>query len=284
MNFLGTIQKRLLYLVKKLTYTGNFLFSQKKGVSSDKKDPQLIVSLTSYPARYPQLHLTLTSLLTQSVKPNMIILWLSEDQKPQAHLLRKWARLVGRGITIRYVPENIRSYKKLIYALKEFPKATIITVDDENMYPKDLVETLYTKHKEYPKSIVGTRCTYITKISKNEVSPYIEWKESTELNPSFNNFVTGVGGVLYPPNSLHKEVLNFDAFLKLAPHADDIWFKAMGVMQGTKTVPVIMGPNKLVFSKASQTGALWHTNVTQDKNSEQFKNVFSEYDLYRFMV
>ena len=42
---------------------------------------ELIVSLTSYPKRFSTLHLTLKSLLTQSVRPDRVILWLAEADK-----------------------------------------------------------------------------------------------------------------------------------------------------------------------------------------------------------
>ena len=39
----------------------------------------LIISLTSFPARYDTLHLTLKSLMGQSVRPDRVILWLAEE-------------------------------------------------------------------------------------------------------------------------------------------------------------------------------------------------------------
>lgn len=265
------------------THSLNFLLCTKSGVTDNSEEPKLIISLTSYPARYHLIHLTLVSLLLQSQKPDQIILWLSDQQKPEEKYLKKWDRLVKRGLSIKYATGDVRSYKKLIYTAQEFPKATIITVDDETMYPRHLVETLYNKHLEYPQSIVGTRCTYMTKVGENEIAPYRSWQESSEIKPSYNNFVTGVGGVLYPAQSLHKDLYNIEAFTKLAPNADDIWFKAMGLRNNIKTVPAHIKESQLVFSKRSQEDALWHTNVTKDENSEQLKNVFDKYNLYKYI-
>ena len=43
---------------------------------------------------------------------------------------------------IRWVNEDIRSYKKLIPALKNFPTDVIITADDDVIYPEDWAERL----------------------------------------------------------------------------------------------------------------------------------------------
>ena len=49
------------------------------GVTTEKRDTRLIVSLTSFPARIKTVHQTINTLLRQTVKPDHIILWLSED-------------------------------------------------------------------------------------------------------------------------------------------------------------------------------------------------------------
>ena len=44
---------------------------------------ELIVSLTSYPARFGTLHLTLGCLLDQSIKADRTILWIAHDDLDQ---------------------------------------------------------------------------------------------------------------------------------------------------------------------------------------------------------
>ena len=50
------------------------------GVTGDEKG--LIISLTSFPQRMYEIHYTLYSLLTQTVKPAKVILWLGIEQFP----------------------------------------------------------------------------------------------------------------------------------------------------------------------------------------------------------
>ena len=52
---------------------------------------------------------------------------------------------------------------------------------------------------------------------------------------------TGVGGVLYPPNSFNKEMIDSDLFKEIAPTTDDIWFWAAAVAKGTYIIPIPLG-------------------------------------------
>lgn len=45
-------------------------------------------------------------------------------------------------------------------------------------------------------------------------------KHVEEESARYGNFLTGVGGVLYPPACFSNEVLREDIFLKYAPYAD----------------------------------------------------------------
>ena len=71
----------------------------------ERRGSKDIVSLTSYPKRFRYLHLTVKSLLLQTVKPDKIILYLGDDARdvplPEAlvRLKRKVSRLnIVRGI------------------------------------------------------------------------------------------------------------------------------------------------------------------------------------------
>ncbi|BAB51279.1 acyltransferase family protein [Mesorhizobium japonicum] len=85
---------------------------------------ELIVSLTSYPKRFPTLHLTLRCLLSQTIAPNRVILWLTAEDAAQ--LPASVTDLKCHGLEIRFC-KDIRSYKKIIPTLLAFPSAYIVT-------------------------------------------------------------------------------------------------------------------------------------------------------------
>ena len=49
-------------------------------------------------------------------------------------------------------------------------------------------------------------------------------------------FLTGGGGVLYPPNCFHKDVCNEKLFKKLSPLNDDVWLNWMVRLNSTKMI------------------------------------------------
>ena len=199
------------------------------------KETGIIVSLTSFPQRMYELHYTLYSLLTQTVKPAKVILWLGEEQFPNLEndIPKSVLRLKKNGLTIKW-HKNLYSYTKLVPALKEFPNNIIVTADDDIFYEKDWLEKLVEGHNKYPDYIICHRAHKI-KLDKDKVAPYKKWtKKISSSKASFQNFLTGVGGVLYPKNCFHKDILNEELFTELAPKADDVWFWAMALLNNTK--------------------------------------------------
>ena len=208
----------------KAAHLGNY-----SGVCDLKRSVPLVVSLTSYEDRFDDLVISLYSLLTQSVKPDKIILWLSDEYESVNYLPYELTRFIKNGLEIRFV-KDIKSYTKIIYALKEFPEAVIVTADDDVFYPKDWLAKLYHSYAAHPDDIQVHRAHRVG-VNEEGIIPYESWdKHVEEETARFDNFLTGVGGVLYPPNAFSKEVLREDIFLKNAPHADDVWLWMMALI------------------------------------------------------
>lgn len=66
--------------------------------------------------------------------------------------------------------------------------------------------------------------------------PYNKWEfNCTSLKkPSYMLFATGIGGVLYPPNSLYKCALDIERVKNECLRADDVWLKVMEMLAETK--------------------------------------------------
>ena len=90
--------------------------------------PKLLVSFTSYPARINDVWKVIESLKKQTVLPEKIILWLSNDQfKGQASIPDEILRQEDGLFEVRLVDGDIRSHKKYYYAFQQFPDWTTIT-------------------------------------------------------------------------------------------------------------------------------------------------------------
>ncbi len=255
------------------------------GLTTEKRTPRLIVSLTSFPERTPEIHFTIYSLLTQTVKPDEVILWLATSQYPNGlddlpEILR---RLMKCGLKIKWC-EDLRSYKKLLPALKEYPDDVIVIVDDDVYYPADWLEKLYEEHLKDPHTVIGHRLHHIRLDSDGKPLPYRQWKKNTtQLKPSYRNFLTGCGGILYPPHSLYNDACDMNLVRRLAPFADDIWFWAMSLLNNVK-IKTFKGRYRKVLlvnpeRELRQTEELTLTklNIAGGGNDKQMADVLAHY-------
>lgn len=231
----------------------------------EKNDnPRLIISLTSYGHRIGKTApLTIASLLNQTQSPDSIVIWLAYSDKPS----RALKKLEGYGLHIKYT-DDIKSYKKLIPTLKDNPKSIIITVDDDMLYPKNWLEKTLKTYKENPRAIVVNRGKKII-IKNGQVKPYTDWPLLVDNKTNSTLMLpTGAGGVLYPPNSLDSRVVDQSLYMKLAPHADDLWFWAMAELKNTKRVLVYDGFSNTVEYELDNSNDKRLSIVNVDPNNK----------------
>ena len=197
--------------------------------NNGRKD-KIIVSLTSFPPRLPKLHLVIECILRQSIKPDEIILYLTEEQVGSIdNLPRKLLDLRERGLQIKLCPDKIRSHTKYFYAIKGNPNDIVITVDDDLFYRTDLIESHLAAHKKHPNAVIANWVKEILPTTDK----YNEWPDGTEPKLSNRFLLLGVSSVLYPPKSLHEEVFNKNAIIEQCLTADDVWLSCMALLKET---------------------------------------------------
>ena len=203
-------------------------------VDGEKRKCPIIVSLTSYGERFSDLPITLYSLLNQSLKPDRVILWLDSYYQDLSYLPYEVTQFIKNGLEIRFV-KDIGPYTKSMYSFKEFKDSIIVTADDDIYYPKNWLKNLYLSYISNPEDIHVHRSHKVFLTNDFKISPYENWqKHVKEEKASYDNFLTGVGGVLYPPMCFSNEVTREDIFLKCAPIADDIWLWVMALVHNRK--------------------------------------------------
>jgi len=247
----------------------------------------VIVSLTSYGRRVKNnvVYYTIISLLRQKRQPSRIILWLAEDEWNDNNIPKKLYGLKDNGVEICYC-NDIKSYKKLIPTLSNYPNSVIITFDDDMIYSRDAVKVLFDEHLKHPHDII-CRAARKPIILNGLPQKYSEWEDSI-LKPFVNGtsgellFPVGVGGVLYPCGALHSDVLNKDLYMKFCPHADDIWFWFCGLRNHT-IKRYVLGQKKdhsfdSIYQYLHNGSALTHSNNSQHQNDEQLVSLFKFFD------
>jgi len=274
--------QNVIFQIRKNELQELALHSTDLGITKEKIcDEEIVVSLTTFGGRLFDAYVAVESIMQGSVKPNRIVMWISEDFKniPLPLTLQNQMR---RGLEIRYC-RDIRSYTKLIYSLKEFPEASIITVDDDIIYPQDTIENLLNAHALHPEAICANVLKPIPDDFKKDFKSFADMWISEKHYAVYDRYVQeGYSGVLYPPHSLHEEVFNEDVFMSICKYADDIWFGAMAMLNHTKCVNA--HPHPYFFGYVNnpdvQSIALQKVNAQGEQlNEKQFKEVFSKYNL-----
>lgn len=229
---------------------------------------KVIVSLTSYGVRLKSVQYTIGSILKGSVLPDKIVLWVAEGDKAicPTDRIKKLSSIVD----VRFC-KDLKSYKKIVPAVKEFPDDCIVTADDDLIYWKDWLKELVEAHKQYPTSIIAQRCRRIS------YENYSEWRLVKLFSISIRNFLTSGGGTLFPPKSLDKDVTNEELFMKYAPTADDIWINAMAKKIGTQIV--CLGHPDLKESAGDKGRALAKINYENGKNDVYIQRIRDDYKL-----
>lgn len=245
-------------------------------------NPNLIVSLTSFPARIGMLWATIDSIFQQRFQPYLICLYLSEDEFPnrEKDLPNRLKNYEQKGLRIYFCPDNLMPHKKYFYALQEFKGKCVVTIDDDIYYHEDMLERLWSLHSQHPEMVCANSYRHIEINQNGDFLPYDTWDAIDEYNEkgSHYNLAIGMGGVLYPPhNYVNTGMFNVDNIKKLALRVDDLWLKAHEIIGGVKVVSHAycnMGISLLQAGNIS----LSTTNVISG-NNEQWEKLCKYYNL-----
>lgn len=124
--------------------------------------------------------------------------------------------------------ENLRCHLKYFYTMAKYRDLPVITIDDDSIYPKEMIPDFLRNAEKYPNTIIARSCRII-----NPGHGYANWFECNigvegviwkghfnevrkDMNPE------GYGGVYYPPNILEVNDSMIPE-IKEFPRADDIY-------------------------------------------------------------
>jgi len=240
---------------------------------------EVILSLTTFPARINTVPLVLETLFRQTVKADRIILWLAKEQFPnkdEDKILRKYIDL---GLEICYC-DDLRSHKKYYYSIKQNPESIVITCDDDILYSENMLARLLSTAKQYPNMIVCERAHEIT-FSNGKVRKYNDWNYRARgvQGPSLLLCPTGSAGCLYPPHSLSPHVFDVDVLKDICFYADDIWLKCMSYISQTPVVLTRLNGPEIIDTSGTNQNGLAKLNVEQNLNDKQFMDVTNYYNI-----
>lgn len=283
-QFLRWILPKRLYLkvnyfVRRIIYFIDYLrlsLSNSKIEFDETSDT--VISLTSWRDRIETVWMTVESLVAQTKKVRSIVLVLSREEFPDMRLPQKLQGLVERGLTIMWVDKNIKSYKKLNPIVQQYKGFNVITVDDDVVYDREMVERLTNKASSNPNCVVGSRGHRIES-KGGKVLPYETWQQIKTCERGKNILLTGVGGIYYPANCFDVDKLcDSELYQRLAPTADDLWYWVMTLEHGMNIVCLgEEGPRTSVPHGNSEK--LTTTNVYSGGNDKQIVSLINHFEI-----
>jgi hypothetical protein len=267
--------KRCRAMVKvSLCYQRNLMATE---AVTDSRGP--VLSMTTFGERLNLVYIAIESIAAGSRKPSRFILWL-DNTEAFRKLPISLRRLQSRGLEIRlsgeYGPHT--KYYPYVASETEYFKP-LVTADDDVIYPRGWLDKLILAHEADPQNIHCHRAHRML-LRGNRLAPYNEWPLCVGRQPSQLNFLTGVGGVIYPLRFLNFLKIQKTDFQDCCPNADDIWLTINAIRSGIKVAQVEeqFSSNSFLSIPGSQKRALSHMNVAAGGNQTQLIRTMSEAD------
>jgi len=120
-----------------------YIYKKYKVTYYEMLDAPIIVTMTTYPAREESVVKMLNHFKRQTLKPDLITLWLSETEYPKDIIPSHLKSFVDEGfVELHWTSANSYGSKRFEVE-KLYNNAYVITVDDDFYYPETYIETIY---------------------------------------------------------------------------------------------------------------------------------------------
>jgi hypothetical protein len=161
---------------------------------------RLVVTLSSIPSRIGHLRGVLNSLIDQSVPADRSVLALPSYSRREQRAYPSAADLrLPKGIEV--LPcEDFGPVTKLLPALEAEPRAHLVVVDDDAVYPRDFLGTLLDAARRHPGCALGYRGV---RLAPPQPLVDLEHVFATGVaEPVAVDILFGTWGYLLPPGTL----------------------------------------------------------------------------------
>ncbi|MCC3277233.1 MULTISPECIES: hypothetical protein [unclassified Arthrobacter] len=238
----------------------------------------VVVSLTSYGRRLETVHLAIESIGRGSVRPRRLLLWV-EDPRVAASPPAELARLQARGLELR-LSEGYGPHTKYYPYVASTPKHTLplVTADDDIIYPRHWLHALLRSYAASP-DVVSCHWANRMTVTGGAIGQYRSWVPSRTADKRRDSLALGVSGVLYPPHMLDRLASAGASFRDLSPTADDIWLHWVALRGGVPVRQVSPVPRHFPVIPGSQDTRLLSVNVSQGRNDEWIRGLYTEEDI-----
>jgi len=232
------------------------------------KTKKVIISLTTIPSRIHHIFPTLNSLLLQHKPADRIYLNLPNTSIREGRSYAVPASIMNdTRVTIHMTEKDYGPITKLLptLELEKDPETMIITVDDDIIYPPDMVERLIGHHTTHPEAALGFRSWNIPPSGMVKDSRILFAHQIRQ--PVKVDILEGMSGVLYLRKHFHR-----DFFCEDLPeegfYVDDVCISGYLEKQGVARylVPHRIREPLCRYVITSRSNPLWKLNKNGTNN------------------
>ena len=223
----------------------------------NKKENNIYVSLTTIPSRSKDIIFTINSILNQTIIPNKIFITISKNNIREKYINYKIPDEIKKNplVEIIEIEKDNGPITKLYGGLLKcnHENDIIITVDDDSIYNRYMIENILNYSKKYQNQVIGTigRIDYKKKIFGYDF-----------IKPFKVRLLEGYGGVGYRKKFFDIKDIDTNNLPKEVIFNDDIY---LSYLLKNKDIELIIVPSKIkepvtytFFTE--KTNPLWNEN------------------------
>ncbi|WP_109829622.1 hypothetical protein [Reichenbachiella versicolor] len=268
----------ILRLFRLRTTSSEYWVKRLKG----KKTSGAVISMSVLPSRFEGLTPTLNSLTDQTVLPEKIILNLPKYfKRDKTNYEIPDCINTHPLVHINWIESDLGPATKLLPTLDLFEDQIdklIIVLDDDQIYPKELVENYLEWSKKLPDAamtisgwVAPDSFDHADKVQLYGGIVRFYRKDNSIKKPIRVDCLQGAASFAVKPKLFDKRVFDFNNAPREAFYVDDIWLSG-NLSRANSPVYVVPGPFRFGrFVSLRQTGGLGLSNTVNSDNTNNNK-------------
>ncbi len=245
---------------------------------------RVIASLSTVPDRTGNLVPTIRSLLKQTRPPDEIVLAIPEfsvrEQRP--YIVPKYISRLPR-VRVLHCGTDWGPATKFIAAIQDELAAgrkntLIMVVDDDRVYPRDVLETYLHYNEQLPDAALCFRGAAMPSTFDWDDAKMIYAKDLREPRPVA--VITGCGSYLIQPRFFDRSLWDYSGAPSVAFYIDDIWISAWLSRRGVKRYVVPASAMMRSVRRQRRTLSLNKIHGRQKLNNETIAFFRDTWDIF----
>jgi len=235
---------------------------------------KIIVSLVLIKAREKNLREVLNSLINQSLKPDMIYVWISKEPFYLDKGFDKKPNFKSPIVKIKFV-ENIGALRKIIPVLKEYweeKETIIITTDDDHIWYKNFIKDLFNYQNKLNLPLSGRGIVFYNDDPNDWVGKRIHG--GTIKKPMRADILCTGYGLTVRPKFFTEEIFDWKKYEKNGIlYDDEFWLSGMLAKNNLKRFIVPMMSKQKNLQRG---GAVMFTSSPSRNTKKQMTKIFKK--------